>query len=321
LELIFLTYVNRSGSTYLASHLNRSEKILACPEAEILIDLFLTEPEKKFKYNKIHLRLKKLIAADKKLKYWHLSQDDIVKLKSAKTRFNAFLSVIHAYKERVKPKADIVVFKAERLIDLFPRIHSYCFNKYKVYFISVIRDCRAVYASQNRTSWPGKKKVMSRNPIRTAKYWVNHVEKILSVNSPRFYIIKYELLIREFSKVIDNVFSRLGVENPDVIQQSEDFYNRLPEDHKKIHQNLLSPPDHQKIEEWKLNLKQQDIYLIEKYSGLYLGKMDYQLSNLSLPEFTRWTIEGKYYLGYLLNKIMRKSYFMLVQLIMKILYD
>ena len=47
--IILLTYVNRSGSTYLANLLSASDHICVCPEGDKLVSLFLESPDKTFR--------------------------------------------------------------------------------------------------------------------------------------------------------------------------------------------------------------------------------------------------------------------------------
>ena len=70
MTIILLTYVNRSGSTYLANLLSASENICVCPEGDRLVSLFLENPGVPFHYNtQWETKLSKILRSDGKLKH------------------------------------------------------------------------------------------------------------------------------------------------------------------------------------------------------------------------------------------------------------
>jgi len=91
LNLIFITYVNRSGSTYLANIFSKYDEVLVCPEADILINKFLINPSKSFKFNDLEKnRIKKIVDQDNKLKLWNISFNNLLTLEYSKINFDSF---------------------------------------------------------------------------------------------------------------------------------------------------------------------------------------------------------------------------------------
>ena len=169
MKIVFLTYVNRSGSTYLANLLSASDDICVCPEGDMLVSLFLESPGKAFRLDR-HRRaeLEKLIHADSKLKYWGIGDDIFNVLEEVNSNIAVFLAFLQYYQLNQKPEASFILFKAERLADLIPVIEDSRISGNTFKYISMIRDPRGVYESQKRTQVPGTGRSMSSNPVFTA---------------------------------------------------------------------------------------------------------------------------------------------------------
>ena len=101
MRIIFITYINRSGSTYLSNLFSKSGDILVCPEADILVDLFLVNPEKKFSLTNNKELLNQIISYDKKLKYWEIHAADIQLPQKPFTNFDLFIAILISYKNKV----------------------------------------------------------------------------------------------------------------------------------------------------------------------------------------------------------------------------
>ncbi len=151
-KLILICYVNRSGSTYLANLFSKSPEIFVCPEADILVNQLLVEPEKKISIKTTKI-LRKAVAEDPKLKFWNLTIKDVSEIPLHFSNLQYFLWIINNYKEKIKPAATTIVFKAERLIQLYKNYINLN-KKFNIYWIAIIRDVRAVYYSQSRNFKP-----------------------------------------------------------------------------------------------------------------------------------------------------------------------
>ncbi|MCK4343693.1 MAG: sulfotransferase [Bacteroidales bacterium] len=278
MNLIFLTYINRSGSTYLANLFSKSKNILVCPEAEVIMNEFLILPEKKFEYNqKISKRLHGFFNYDRKLKYWGLTLSALSELNIAKTNFEAFFYILDAYRKKVKPEAHTIIFKAESLIYLYENIPLRFKEEYNLKLIAIIRDCRGVYASQKRTYFPGSNFIMSRNPVRTALFWNEFVTKAHQLEvRDKFLLIRYEDLIDNLKKTIEVIIKYLKIKPFDYISGEGELWARLPEDQRSIHQNIVKNCIRQKISHWQKELNKYEIFNIEKFAGSGLKRMEYK---------------------------------------------
>jgi hypothetical protein len=281
-KVIFVTYINRSGSTFFVNSLSKSDNILVCPEAEILIDLFLKTPVKSFDPDKDFFNtLLDAVEKDKKLKHWGIEKDNIIKnIQNEKTYFNAFLAFIDIYRKNVKPEATILVFKAEKLIYYYNIIHPYT-DKYNIKFIAIIRDCRAIFYSQNNTLIPESNRKMATNSLKLAKRWNNYInlETEYSENDD-FIELSYEALIEDFHNCFIFVCKKINIK-PFSQDSKGDLMYRLPYNHRIIHNIMDSQPEISKIYSWNSNLGNTSLYIVEFISGNLLLKKGYKLININ----------------------------------------
>ncbi|MCK4854752.1 MAG: hypothetical protein KAT31_10830 [Bacteroidales bacterium] len=280
MKIVLLTYVNRSGSTYLANLLSASDDICVCPEGDLLVSLFLESPGKAFRLDK-HRRTKlvKLIQSDSKLKYWGVGDDIFNILEDADSNIVAFLAFLHYYQLNQKPEASCILFKAERLADLFSAIENSRGSGNTFKYLSIIRDPRGVYESQRRTQVPGTGRSMSSNPVYTAIYWNHHIRAILKC---RKHIDCYQILYNDFIWKMDEVIRTLsiylGLDLKGITAVEGDLSERLPDSHRLIHQTISDIPLQEKIDEWRKELNQEEISLIERKCKRYFGEFGFVAS-------------------------------------------
>ena len=310
MELIFLTYINRSGSTYLAQVLSGSDEILVCPEAEILIEEFLEGPEKDFVLtNTSRKKLNKYINEDWKLKHWSFEAEDLESLSTVSNNFEAFRALLGLYRDRIKPDAIKIIFKAERIIYLWNRLTKVIHGENLIHLIAVIRDPRGIYASQKNTIWPNSDRPFSQNPVHTSILWKRYIKKVqqlIRLNSD-IILIKYEDLLRDPAKSLKNLAERIRLKKYSFHAENGDYYNRIPEDQQLIHRNIKSQPIMEKENEWKYVLNSLEIDMIQGITYKYMKKMGYnpEIRNVSLLKLMQIIIPQTivYYFHFYSDKI------------------
>lgn len=306
-KIIFVTYINRSGSTFFVNSLSKSDDILVCPEAEILIDLFLKTPAKSFNPNKgFSNTLVNAVLKDKKLKHWGLGKENITQnIQNEVTYFTAFLAFINIYRKKVKPEATILVFKAEKLIYYYNLIRPHT-RKYNIKFIAIIRDCRAIFYSQNNTLIPESNRKMETNSLKLAKRWNDYIRLETKFSEDDDFItISYEALIEDFHNYFNFVCKRINIQ-PFSQDSKGDLMHRLPISHRIIHNNMENKPEISKIYSWNSDLENTRIFIIEYISGSLLVDKGYKLINIdkNIPAaILRLILE---YLSFLLLKIYKR---------------
>jgi hypothetical protein len=277
MNFIFLTYVNRSGSTYLANLLDSSPKILACPEGDALVTFFLEDPAGTFTFDEqTEVRLRNLFTDDPKLQWWGEVHLFLRGLERARNNLEAFFMILMNYKEQVKNDAEYILFKAERLIFLVKRIKAVEIPHH-INFINIVRDPRAVYASQKRTIIPETQKLMSGNPVRTALYWNEHARKgIREFDRGNLHLLKYEDLILDFKTFLKELSGLLNIELSEIKPENGSLINRFPESHKRIHVNVQKPADPSRISEWENQLNKTEVLKIEFITSKILRRFGYK---------------------------------------------
>ncbi len=272
MTIILLTYVNRSGSTYLANMLSASDSVCVCPEGERLVSLFLESPGKDFQLDAgWESKLLQIFNSDSKLRSWGIRDDVITTLDGARRNIDAFVAVLKYYQLKQKPGASSILFKAERLVDLFASIDQYKGSGIGIKYLSLIRDPRAIYASQKRTLIPGTDVKMSKNPVYTSIFW-NHFMRMNKVNIRLLDIhpISYQDMIQKTEETISILASYLELDLQGLVPGEGDLKGRLPLDHRTIHQSIDKLPDPLKIDQWKEELGQEEVRLIELKCMKYL---------------------------------------------------
>lgn len=279
MTIILLTYVNRSGSSYLANLLSASDSVCVCPEGERLVSLFLESPGKTFRFdNHWKAKLSQILKLDRKLRTWGLGDDIYQALEGVSKNIDAFMAFLRCYQDKQKPDATSILFKAERLVDLFCDIEKSKIADIEVKYLSLVRDPRAVYASQKRTLIPGINRKMSKNPVFTAIFW-NHFFRanIKNLELIEIHQILYRDLVANMDETISGLSGYLDLDLKGISPGGGDLLDRLPNGHRPIHQHITESPDSRKINQWREELSQEEIRLIEHKCRKHLIEGEFEI--------------------------------------------
>lgn len=310
MKLILISYVNRTGSTFLSNEFSKYDSILVCPESEVLVTYFIASEKPYYNQPKklFHL-LRQIIETDPKLKYWNLNISDFSNLNSFNNNFEIFLAILITYRNQIKPYAKTIVFKADTLAYYFDKIHSFYLERYKIKFISIFRDGRAAYASQRITIGAKTQKPMNKNPVKAAKIWKNWINICLIHNtSPHFIIIRYESLITDFQHEFDNLLHKLQMD-VEIVKKNKhgDLYERIPPNQRSMHINILKPPLKNHIDKWINELPANHIVIFEKIAKDELILLNHKLIKPHVNKTRLFLLYFIYWLEYLyLSSAFRK---------------
>ncbi len=309
MKILFLTYINRSGSTFLANLFSKSPDILVCPEGEILMNELLVKPGQPFDFGEVNRnKFVRYFKEDPKLKFWEISEKVIDNLPKSATNLEVFFSILNSYKNQTKPEASIVLFKAERLIHLFDNLLEFI-SMNDICFLSIVRDCRGVYASQKYTKFPETERFMSQNPVETAINWRIHVKEVLRIQKTgSLELIIFEELIQKPDEVFSALIEKLSIPFFKVEGKNGDLFNRLPESHKAIHAGILEKPILEKTDNWKQVLTKTEQCIIRIVAGKSFVKIYKNSDKHICPIFARLLL-GSYIMAYLSKKIIKKLRF------------
>lgn len=280
MRLVFITYLNRSGSTYLANLLSCSPGICVCPESDILVRLFLEDPAANLlsKPGSVQ-RVMDAIEEDKKTVQWEFDAGLGSCLEDAGSNLGSLIRILGYYRDREKPGAETVVFKAERIAALIGRImHQGNIMPYvEISFISMVRDPRGVIASQLRTTIPGTDLRMASSPVRASIFWkenIRHIRKFGNDSSNQL-VVKYEELLENPAGVLGKLGAFIGHDLAGSDPSRGDLLKKLSEEYRKIHSLAGQAPQKDRSDAWNTELGRNEVILIERVCGAEMKEFGY----------------------------------------------
>ncbi len=288
MKIIFLTYLNRSGSTYLANQLSKSPEICVCPEAEIIYDLFLKDPLKEFSSDKKkYWHLINELERDKKFSLWNLNRVEIYdQIATCSSNLEIFFAILTRYLRRNKPNATVLLYKDTRSIDLISKIPVSVIKSYDLRWISLIRDVRDVYLSQSTVISPLTKKPMCSNWYSLMKQWNSFVKLSCKYDGLNYYFrLRYEDLIIDTPMVMNNITATLGIyfQINWITEKKGELFDLLSPEYQAIHPLINEAPDKLRISAWKKSLSPSLQYFFSLYCKKTLEKIGYSSNRASLP--------------------------------------
>ena len=302
-QLVFLAYINRSGSTFLAELMSAHSNICVCPEAEVLIRILLRNEEKEV-FEK-ETTIKQILDAclnDEKFSSWGLDSQTIVsKLTTTASKFEMFEAILQTYRNLVKPEAGIIVFKGTELLKVYSKANL----GIKPICIVVTRDGRAAFASQKKSRGSLSGMPMQVSPVVAAKHWADYTNSVMADKS--ILHIKYEDLIENNAETLDRVWKFLNLDLSTSIVQEGDLTSRIPENQKHLHKNIGKGPIKSRIDSWMKELSPAEITLFESEAGETLAALDYQLLKPNKQGFSiliaRVYFGIRHFMNQLLNRV------------------
>jgi hypothetical protein len=281
LQIVFMLYKSRSGSTLIADRLNRHSKILVCPESKFMLTIFnFYKKSTVFNYNELSSH----ICSELKFQQWKIDPSTITENLSKdnpKTWYEAALTIINCYKTINKPNASVVIVKKGGWYAKRIRMLLASFNDSKAIYI--IRDPRAVYYSSSTTLKSEVKKYFSKNSIVFSVCWVLFFKRMF--RSVRHYpenihIIKYEDFLNQFHTCLNGCFDFLKVESIkqselDVFLDAKDNSILVSDKTSYLHQNVPKRFDFSRIDVWKSNLTLWESFIVEVICYFQMRRMGY----------------------------------------------
>lgn len=282
MTILLVTYIDRSGSTFLVNTLSKSSEVLVCPEAEILWTLFLSKPTEKIKYS--HDFLTHIFKDNPKLKQWKFNQTDLEQIIQSKNNLGGFITLLKSYRNKNNASAKVVVFKAQEIILSYPLLKS-C-SSYNIKFLAIIRDVRGIYASQKFTFHTITRKPMTNNPLTIGKKWHYFIKECLNnKNNTNFFLIQYENMIINYKSEIIELLKKMGIDIHIDFTDPPTFEENLPEYEKVLHPNISKPPILERISNWEGVLLNKEKKILEIICSDQLIKLGYNLKNPNVNVF------------------------------------
>jgi len=269
MKLLFLSYINRSGSSFLAQKLSELENIFVFPEADVLIEKILLSNQK---ITNLKDNFKELCKIDSKLKSWQFSEKEIEHiLLSNQNKIDFFLDILTTYKKRYDSNSILLIFKYQNTFSQYLTIKKILTN-ITIYQILILRDPRAIYFSQKTTINPYTKKNFTNNPLIVGFLWHKFSKYIENINHDSYFLSFENLMETEYTFI--TLLNFLQISNKKR-EKTTTYFDLLPEEQKNIHLNTIKEPQKENINKWQNYLKKYEISLIENICKIQMQKFKY----------------------------------------------
>ncbi len=260
-----LSYLSRSGSTYLSNKLNKYSDICVTLEASFPPELLGIQG---YTLVKVHNDQElNLLISDinslSKIRNWDLSRDIILE-KIRQYRYpvsgiQIFKSYLDCFREKYKPQAKLTIYKGSPVMPwTLPHIGE---NWDDAILIYLQRDPRAIYSSQRTNRLPYSNENFTDSPFQVASDWKKSQEAVNSFDSKKLLKVKYENIMTA-PETIGDIISFLKV-SPKYNEDSFDYSQIIPKEEKSIHLDTGKSGKIDYIDKWKNQLSDSEIDHIE----------------------------------------------------------
>jgi hypothetical protein len=289
-HLVFLTYLNRSGSTYLASKLAEYDCVSVGIEAKF-IDGWITPGFSIADNDELEAYCKHL-SENKKFQAWHVQLQE-------------FKAALHKY--RFPLKFSDLLFEALRIYSGPGEYQLYihkcgeyyrCVEKIRrevpdARFIFIDRDPRAILNSQLKSIDSQSGKPMQKNILHFVFGYLDTQRIIQShCHKPYFMVVRYEDLVVHEEKTMTAVQDFLAIRGHRE-NVHRDYFASVPESQRHLHTNVgTGSPRTERISGWQQELPVHVILLLQAVLKRQLvahGFSMYRPRNISLSDRAKFT--------------------------------
>jgi len=267
INLFFLVYDGRSGSTLLASQLYKLKDISVIPETSFIsiiynenldflkennLEYLLDELYKEVQFTELNINREFLYR--KLIRLNHFNKKEIV------------LKIIESYFGYLP----VNVLIKHNPFTIYKRLKK-DFNNIKI--INLIRDGRAILLSKlNSKNIYGK--ALASTIISPALNYIYSLRKMNEFENSIY--IRYEDLILNNEKTLYKICKFLDIKY-EFEENGTDYFNLIGKKQKHLHINIKNKPDKNKIYAWKNKLKPEQIGVYQIIAGGYLKKYGYKI--------------------------------------------
>lgn len=289
MRLLFLAYLNRSGSTLLANLLSRDPGFCVCPEAHRPLRRILARPGKPLEPRSRDRFLADL-RSEAKLAGWGLSGLGKDRFPPGASGWEVFRSLVEAYRERTVPGARVVVVKGAFFLDLLQGDEGLPAPEFRI--AALLRDPRAVFASQRRSVSTNTGLPMALSPGAFGTRWRRFVERVEGAAAdPRVAVFRYEELVRDPEEVMEGAGRLLELEEPAGAEGDGAFpaalEERIPPAQRHLHPRVGEAPDPGRIAAWREELAPLEVDLLQRGAGPAMLRWGYEPSEVRVSPLVR----------------------------------
>ena len=261
MKFVFLSYLNRSGSTYLTNLFSKWENVCVCPEADILYELFLIHPNNPIGISQA-AKISNRLERNSKWQGWKLPTPKNEELTG--NSCEVFKRILSAFQKKYYPKATCIVYKQNKLIHLLDSE----IDKKDIYWLSLVRNPFAIYASQKTTISPATNKVMSNNPLAFSDQWNTYTALINRHDANRqHHIVFYEQLLNDLDDTMQKFGKYLAPGNNwnKVKNLNGKVAEWLHESYLEMHEGIDGSPQEKSLVKWESILTHNEVAVLSSF--------------------------------------------------------
>jgi len=275
-KVAFILYDSRSGSTLLASLLNRYSGVLVTLESAFVSRIF--EMPAKVLFGDSDRVLEYL---SQEIQFTELCLDEVELSKRIEALSKPYLrgDIIKAVVDVCalhKPNAELLVIKhppysyLNEVIGVFPDVR----------FIQIIRDGRGVYHSKiNAVSLSGG--AMADSLVMAAWDWRWKIRCSERVER-RLFTVRYEDLVSDTRGQLAGILKwfRIGAESQVFSGEQTDYFVSIGSNQRVLHKNIAKDPSAAIAEKWKSSMTARENNLYSYIAGKELRAFGYDVPRL-----------------------------------------
>lgn len=271
-HIVFLTYLNRSGSTYLAAKLSRYKTVKMGIEARF-VDGWIRPGFSVRTAEELNSYLDRLYQ-DTKFQAWQIDRQELIKHLTAlplPLRFSDVLLTALLLYQSGNPEKHIWVHKCGEYYRCVERIRQ---ELPRAKFIFINRDPRAVFSSQRRSLDSQTGQPMLNNVLHFLFGYLDTLRRLEQLqNDPDFLTVQYEKLLADEEKVMIDIEQFLGL--PSRAKQADmsggSYFSSIPTEQQHLHAHVRDGrPCADRITGWQQELPVSDLLLLQTVLKRYL---------------------------------------------------
>lgn len=264
-SIVLVTYLNRSGSSFLFEQVSKSLDVITCLEAEVLIYELLLRPHKHLSEYGLNCIFDWIIT-DPKLSSWNLTKEDITDLDPNDNHIETFTKILKCYARKVKPTANTIFFKGTKLIDFFLNYQD-IIKENNFHTLCILRDPRAVFNSQKSNLSSIARRSFSYNPLTFVFEWNSFTKKVYHLKqNKKTILLIYDEIIKNPQSIIcklSSIIPQINYED----EQTGDYFSRLPYNQVHLHKNIIAEANAKRVKAWEYELDKIDALIVSKLAN------------------------------------------------------